>query len=132
MFKFVGNIFIILGIIFFPLGQKLKRKNEEFISNAVPVHARIAEIQTYRNKDDINHNVFVTYDYNWEHYDSIELHYYSSSYHEGDIITIYIDPTNPTRADVPEAGKLLGLVFTILSVSFLAAGILVVILFGRF
>ena len=91
VFFFIGLIIIMAGVILFARGLIAK-------NNGIKIKAEIVAIKTYTDDDgDINHNVFVSYEYDGLQYEYVQLNFYNSSMRKGKIITIYCDKDNPSK-----------------------------------
>ena len=95
---FIGLLFAIIGSIFFGIGCVTFVEHNEFMETAVPVEAFIDSISVTGSGDDKDYDVHVYYKYNNETISNY-LNFYSSSMHEGDVLTIYCDPMNPHRVE---------------------------------
>lgn len=129
VFLLVGALFFVIGSLFAGIGGVLLYGNIKFKKSAETCEALITEIEVYRDSDgDTYHNVFVRYEIDGHIYDE-ELNYYTSSMSEGDVITLYYDPANPSKTVVDGDNFLfivfigLGSVFAIMGLCFLIKAI---------
>lgn len=130
-FVLFGSIFAGIGAIFLIVSIVLMVDNQNFKSKADKIVGIITEINTYYDSDDdLNHEVWVSYQYNGETYES-RLSEYSSSMYEGGRIDLYVDPENPHKVRSGSAATILffifgglGLVFFLIGSGFLVKEIL--------
>ena len=90
-----GFATVFLGLF---LGFYLDAANKK--QNWIETEALIFKIEVYRNGDDANHYVHVSYLIDGVSYNS-QLGYYSSSFDVGDNIVIYVDPDNYSNVSYP-------------------------------
>lgn len=129
VFLLVGAVFFFTGALFAGIGGFFFYDNIKFKESAETCEALITEIEVYRDSDgDTYHNVFVRYEIDGHVYDE-ELNYYTADMSEGDVITLYYDPANPSKTVVDGGNFLfivfigLGSVFAIMGLCFLIKAI---------
>ena len=101
--KKVGSFPLIFGIIFFAIGLILAIvgvavhiNDVNFKESALTTTGTIVDISSYTDSDgDTDYNVVIEFRVNGKKY-SGRLNYYYSSMYEGDSLTIYYDPDNPS------------------------------------
>ena len=113
-----GAVFmLIVGIVLFATMPR----------HAVKLSAEITDINYYRNSDgDLKGKVFVDYELDGTDYHHIYLNEYSSSFHEGKIITIYCNSEEPTKI-ASSARLIAGSVIIAIGLVLLVAGLAEVI-----
>ena len=104
LFGGIGAIFVIVTIVLFIDNKSFERKADK-------VMGIITEIETYRDTDgDVEHEVYVAYQYDGEDYES-RINSYTSSMYEGGRIDLYIDPDNPYKVRALGSMTLFYLIF---------------------
>ena len=89
-------IFGIVGTILIGFFFSVTKSNIEFEKKAVEISGVIMDIRSYFDDDDnVQHDVYVNYQYNGRRYEYVQLNYYSSSMREREAIKLKIDPDNP-------------------------------------
>lgn len=117
-------IFGILGIVLLAVGAAILNSGIEFRKNAVETKAVITDIQTYGSGDDVNHSVWVEYEYDGKLYKDIRLNEYNSGMHVGKKITILVDPKNPQKVSTEYGLILAGGLLILMGVIFSCVGII--------
>lgn len=93
----ISLIFIFCGVIMLCGGIYFALSNAKFSKNALTTTGIISNIEIREDHDgDIHHSVYVSYRVDNIDYTDISLGYYTSGMYEGDAITLYYDPSNPT------------------------------------
>ncbi|MGN0638533.1 MAG: DUF3592 domain-containing protein [Huintestinicola sp.] len=101
-FKIIGIVFFLFGAAFLIVPVINIAGWSEFEKDAVPVTARIIDIDTHTtrrsnsHKRTTYHDVYIEYEYEGETY-SEELDHYTSGMREGDELEILIDPDDPSK-----------------------------------
>lgn len=108
----LGVIFTIVGAIVIAVGVVSNISSKEFMENAVSANAIIEEIEVDEHGDETDHYVFVTYEYDGNEYNRVQLNYYSSDMYEGQEIEIYFNPDDPRDVRTSE-GELFFAIFPI-------------------
>lgn len=98
----VASAEIIVGVIFVLIGLGLVAgsiicvvSGSRFKKNAREVTAVITDIESYRDSDgDLRHETSIRYTVDGEEYETT-LGEYSSSWHIGDDLSLYVNPANP-------------------------------------
>lgn len=124
---FVFPIFLIIGVVFLAVGIALLNSGIKFRKNAVETKAVITDIQTHRSGDDVNHSVWVEYEFDGKVYEDIRLNEYNSGMHVGKEITILVDPKNPQKVSTEYGLIFAGGVFILMGVIFSCVGIIPII-----
>lgn len=75
------------------------------------VRAKITKIEISKEEDRYRHNTYVSYHYNGETYNDINLDYWQRGYKKGQKINIYIFPDSP---DKPKSGTFFYLITGVL------------------
>ena len=125
---FLGSLFTFIGLITLGLGVWLYINTQSFKENAKQTEARIIDIQSEYRNEDIDYNVYVTFNVDGKIYYG-ELNYYTSSMNIGDQVKIYYDPDNPNnfRSNNFEIGiiiaGIIGFAFTAIGLIFLIINI---------
>lgn len=89
-------IFGIAGTVLIIFCISVTKSNIEFEKKAVEISGVIMDIRSYFDDDDnVQHDVYVNYQYNGRRYEYVQLNYYSSSMREREAIKLKIDPDNP-------------------------------------
>lgn len=108
-----GMIFLVLGLVFLVFGLCLKKNNQQFFETARESKAVISEIETYRDSDgDKRHRTYVTYEIDGVLYENISYGYYVSGMYEGEVVSIWYDPDDPSSIKSKE-GSNIGNILTI-------------------
>ena len=113
---------VLVFILSFGIHQRINYSKNEH--RFVEVEAIITEIFESGTGDDIDYDVYISYDFDGKTYD-IEYPKHNSSMDEGDLISIKIDPEYPGR--LPQKGTALIIVSAILTSISLSALYLIVI-----
>lgn len=116
IFGGIGLIFLIVGSCIFIKGAVNKNSGEE-------ITAVVTSIDRYRDSNgNIDHNVYVDYEYDGVEYTDMPLNYYSSSMRKGKKIGITVDPDEPTDILATDINFLLGGIFGGIGLIFAAIG----------
>lgn len=91
----IGGLFFVFALITLLASVKEFKSWKEFKETAVPVAARITDIESYTDDDETKHRVFIEYEYEGERY-SDKLSYYITGMKKGDTVEIYVDPDAPS------------------------------------
>lgn len=86
-------VFLVVGCLLFGGGFYCGINLLVTLSKLVPVTATITEINTYSD----SHDVFVTFSYDGETYENVELNFWDTSFEEGGEIEIFVNPDNPSE-----------------------------------
>ena len=82
---FLGIVMVIGSLVYVTYSVR-------YVQNAIPVEAEIVSISSYYDeKGTEKHNVYVTYEYDGNIYENVDIHSWSPGMKEGDNITIYHD-----------------------------------------
>ena len=98
----VPIIFIIAGALVIFFGFKMKADNEDFMKTAVKVPATCTNVWMTTSTDDDGgtdyyYHADVEYEYNGTKYQAKDMSVNENTV-KGDVITVYIDPSNPSDA----------------------------------
>lgn len=131
LFKIVGAIFTIVGLAMIISSIVVGIDSNKFYKTAVKTEATIMYIDTYSDYDHkqkkmkTRHDVYVSYETEeGEYYTYEKLGYYSSNMSEGQNISIYYDPENPSDIRSKSGSKLMIYIFGGLGIVFLPLGII--------
>ena len=80
----IGGLFFVFALITLLASVKEFKSWKEFKETAVPVAARITDIESYTDDDETKHRVFIEYEYEGERY-SDKLSYYITGMKKGDL-----------------------------------------------
>ena len=119
--EFMGCIFTILGIGFLVGGFILTKNLNAFMERAIAVDGVITEIVYDNVNENSSDDVFVSYEYDGQMYDHVQLNYYSSGMYEGKELTLYVDPDSPRKIETAEGNR------TLLIVVFAVGGFLTIV-----
>lgn len=109
VFTAIGTVGLVLTAVFFFYFNGIK--NKSVATEAVVV--------------DSPYNIFVTYELNGKLYEKVDLGFYASNLHEGDVIEVYVDPQSPREVFVNEKflflliPGIIGLTFFIIGLPFI-------------
>ena len=128
-------IIIVVGAIFIAIGVLIHIGNEAFFKKAVPTDAVIVDIVTKtkktgtgsKKKRKITHEVYVSYTFEEQEYYNIKINQYSSAMTEGETITLYCDPDNPTDIRHKETSDSVSKIMIVLGAMFSVIGVIVFI-----
>ena len=101
-------IILVVGVVMLSIGISRRIDNASFMNNAVEISAVTERVTSYttgkRTQRRTFFTVYVSYDYNNVHYNSIRINDYGSgaaSLTKGSPVKVYIDPTSPSDCRVP-------------------------------
>ena len=119
-------IWMIIGIVILAGGVIYAYRKWEFKKNAVEISATIVDIQSeYDSDGDIDYTVYVSYEYDKQQYEHINLGFYSSSMYVGKKITVLCDPDNPYKIESSK-GIIIGSVgLIVMGLAFITLGIFI-------
>lgn len=131
--KVLFVIFLVLGLVLMVVGGMMMVHQSHFEKNAKEVMATITDIQTYRSKgadSDLEHDVYVEYEYKGQLYET-ELNFYSSDMYVGKTITLLVDPLSPGQVNVKGMLYLFAMIPLLIGVIFaLIGGITLLVMEG--
>lgn len=128
VFTIVGIIFSVIGIIFLALGIITLVNHESFMNNAVQTEAEIIRVESGYDENRTERDIWVSYEVNGRIFKE-NLGYYTSGMSEGDKISVYYNPENPSELSsssvIPELiFVVIGGVFAIFGLVFIGVTIL--------
>ena len=97
MGRAVAGIFLVIGLLICLLGGYRLWSYHQIEDRLVSVDAVIEDIDVRGRGDDRKHIVYVSYTFEGTRYEDIRLSWYSSSMDEGEILSLKLDPSNPTK-----------------------------------
>lgn len=117
-------LFVVVGILFLALALFVDKANKDFIESAVETKAVISRIErdysTSNGKTKTDYDVYVKYTVNGTTYER-QLNYYNSGMDEGDEITVYYNPVNPTEMKGEQSMSVVFIIVPIFCIAFGAA-----------
>ncbi|MBQ3515035.1 MAG: DUF3592 domain-containing protein [Lachnospiraceae bacterium] len=116
------SIFGFVGIVILFVGFYQLIKTTTFNKTAVSTTATITDIKVYDSGDDTEHQVFVSYEFEGQTYENIQLNGYSSTMHEGKEITVYLDPDSPTDVRIKSMEVLATIMLFFMGILFFLIG----------
>lgn len=120
--KIIIAMLLLVGFLLFACGVVIHVIWNNTRETHIPVEAVITNISTQNKFDDeVTHIVYIEYEYQGKTY-SNTAGYYLSSMREGDYITVYIDPENPSKLGL-SAGSWLFKLFYGMGIAFISGGI---------
>lgn len=126
----IGIIFAFIGVTFIIAGFIVSAQTKSFLNNSEQTDAVISQIEAdhykMNGKRRINYDVWVKYTVDGIQYEEF-LNYYSSSMHEGDIITINYDPNDPSKIISSSGSIVIVLVFIPIGGVFALLGFILII-----
>lgn len=94
----LGSVFLPIGVLILIIAGFVLANSQKFYSNAQTTEAIITDIVSTRDIDNgRNYDVYINYEIDGTKYDDVRLNYYNSSMDIGDTITVYYDPSNPSK-----------------------------------
>ncbi len=130
--KLLFSIFAVIGSAFLIAGIYFCISSLNTPEDVVTVTGKIVEIITDRHHDgDVDHDVYVDYEYDGKNFEGVRLGAYNSSMYEGKEIEMMIDPDKPSRPKMPGTELLLGIIFVVLGALAACVGIIPLIIMGR-
>ena len=115
----VWIIFFSLGVVFILVGLIIYLCFFNY-QNKIETTGTITKISAYRNDNDSDYDVYVSYNVNGKDYENI-LNGYASNFYEGKKIKIYYDKDNPNKIGMKSL-DLLFLIFPSIGLIFLIIG----------
>ena len=123
VFGIIGGVFFALGVLFACVLVIVTMSGNAEKEGKVVSQAEITDMgYYYMDNGEMNWKVQIHYEFQGEEYEKYIKHY-SDSMHEGQIITIYIDPHNPINTYEPGDTFVFILVFGILGAVFGLIGV---------
>lgn len=120
----IMSIFGLIGIALLIGGGFWLGSNIRYNQTAEPVTAVITSIETRRDSDgDIDYDVYVSYTYDGERYEDIWLNFWSSGMSEGENMTLYCNPGDPTSPHSPSSDYLGGALLLFMGLCFFLVGL---------
>lgn len=95
VYLILALVFCFLGLNFMIIGATVFGTIHGKMKDAIEIEATITDISYMGGGANDSHNVYVSYEFEGQQYDYVRLNTYTSSMHEGDTITVYIDDNNP-------------------------------------
>lgn len=127
-----GAIALIAAVVLM-MGISTKVHYHETKDQFVLVEAQISQIEITKDDDgDEHYDVYISFTYDGTQYEDVAYGKYSSSMHEGDPLTVAIDPTNPEK--LPDDGTLpiiLGSIFFAIAASLLCFKVIIPLTKGK-
>ena len=127
-----GAIALITAVVIM-VGINTKHHYHETKDQFVQVEAQISRIKITEDDDgDEHYKVYISFTYDGKEYEDIRYGKYSSAMHEGDKLTVTIDPTKPER--LPDNGTLpivLGSIFFTIASSLLCFTVIIPLSKGK-
>lgn len=121
----IFGLFAIVGIGMFIGGFIIILNSREFHSYAVEITGEITRIESYRDRDgDRDYDVYVSYKYEGVEYVDIPFNEYNSGMYEGDLITLLVNPNNPTKIRSVNGDFIAGIIMIIMGLIFGAIGVI--------
>ena len=103
--KLMGIIFLSVGVLMGVIGIVLGYVESTYDDKYDEISAEIVNIEYKRkSNNEKEYDVFVSYKYEGEAYENIEISLYDSSMYVGKNINIYIDPDNPSKTHIKSTG----------------------------
>ncbi len=117
----------ICAVVFLFVGFFMMAKKTEFRRKGIETQAEIVRIEKDYNEDgDENVKVYVKYTVGEREYTE-ELDYYSIALKEGDFVSVYYLPSNPSKISYAKDGYFLPIAFMVASAVCLVFGVYKVI-----
>ncbi len=127
IFKIIGIIYSILGIIILIIGiiQFNNFKKEE--ATFEHVMAEISRIERTGSGDDVDHDVYLNYEFKGKEYTDVHVNFYSTGMYEGDEIEVFINPDD-SKDIIYGDGAYFAYIAMIMGLIFAAVGIPILII----
>lgn len=94
-------VFAVIGVGMLIGSFSILNMETSAMDGAEEITAYITDIQTHRDSDrDVDHDVFVTYEYDGVTYEDQKITSYSSDMYIGEELTLYFNPLRPTLLTV--------------------------------
>lgn len=126
------SIFALVGIGLL-IGSTLYAKSfYSFKDKAVEITGKVARIEEYYDSDhDLNHRVYVSYQYDDVDYENVPINFYSSSMYEGKEITLYCDPEHPYNIKCESSGIFVIVSLIVMGLIAMVIGVFPLVVVGR-
>lgn len=132
----IGGLFMGIGIIMLVVSFVVNTNSKKFFKTAVKTEATIENIDEYRDynrtsgKYRTKYDVYISYQTaDGAFYEDVRLGYYKNDMREGQTLTVYYDPQDPTDVRAKEGMKLvvwiiggIGALFSVIGGALLITG----------
>lgn len=128
IFKLLGLIFGIIGLIFMAASAAVFIRTSAFVNAAAEVKGKVSRIDSSIDFDgSTDYTAYVTYTYEGQEYKNIRLKEYTGSLYEGKTIELYLDKEDLENPRIKSMVYLLAIIFAGIGAIFLIIGAVMLI-----